>query len=252
MKIQIENHDVNITVETPHSVLVNKNEIMNICGKVYDVIDSIYNPTLITVSDNIDIPEAVKTIKQTQPTIISERDNMVIRPRIPNNAIDIKDLTIKQAVTEQALVRCPKCGQSHILAVNTGNRIYVMRKFYALASKDEFRIIFEFDSLTSNDFLGIYCKPETNRKAYFDDVQKMPMIDDKDFVVNNDTEIFCPVCCKSDTFMNWKEAFENPLRYFETEHLCDACGGEKLEKLIRKHKIYQCDKCGLRTDFKED
>lgn len=249
MKIQIENHDVNVTVETPHSVLVNKNEVMNICGKVYDVIDSIYNPTLITVSDNIDIPEVVKTIKKTQPTIISERDNMVIRPRIPNNVVDIKDLTIKKAVTENALVRCPVCGQAHCLAVPSGNHIYLMRRDF---KKDEFGIIAEFDSLNGEDFVNVCCKPETDRKAYYQDLQNMSFIYNKDFTVDNDTELFCPVCCKSSKFTLWKEVFENPLMYFETEHLCDACGGEKLEKLIKKKKVYECDYCGLQTDYKED
>jgi predicted RNA-binding Zn-ribbon protein involved in translation (DUF1610 family) len=51
--------------------------------------------------------------------------------------------------------------------------------------------------------------------------------------------------------MNWKKAFDEPLTFFETEHLCDACGGEKLEKLVKKTKMYQCDKCGLQTPFKE-
>ena len=64
--------------------------------------------------------------------------------------------------------------------------------------------------------------------------------------------MICPVCHESDTFEAWKDTFENPLNYFETEHLCDACGGEKLEKLIKKKKVYACDSCGLITDFKEE
>lgn len=246
MKIQIEINDVNVTVETPcyADTFLEKNNVMNVCGKMYNVIESVCK-----LDENINTTEDKN---QYQPVMPSKKDTMVIRPRIPNNVVDIKDLTIKEATTEQALVRCPKCGQSHVLAVNSGNHIYVMRKLYSCTGKaDEFRIIAEFDSLSSQDFINMCCNQDTDRKAYFEDIQKVKIIDDKDFAVSNDTEIFCPVCCESDTFINWKNAFENPLNYFETEHLCDACGGEKLEKLIKKHKVYQCDKCGLQSDFEE-
>ena len=146
-------------------------------------------------------------------------------------------------------MRCPSCGQAHCLAVPSGNHIYLMRRDF---KDNEFGIIAEFDSLNSEDFVNVCCKPETDRKDYYQDLQNISFMDNTDFAVNNDTEIFCPVCCHSNTFSSWKDAFENPLSYFETEQLCDACGGEKLEKLIKKHKVYQCDKCGLQTDFKED
>lgn len=247
MKIQIEINDVNVTVETPcyADTFLEKNNVMNVCGKMYNVIESVCK-----LDENINTTEDKN---QYQPVMPSKKDTMVIRPRIPNNVVDIKDLTIKEATTEQALVRCPKCGQSHVLAVNSGNHIYVMRKLYSCTGKaDEFRIIAEFDSLSSQDFINMCCNQDTDRKAYFEDIQKVKIIDDKDFAVSNDTEIFCPVCCESDTFINWKNAFENPLNYFETEHLCDACGGEKLEKLIKKKKVYECDYCGLQTDYKEE
>lgn len=246
MKIQIEINDINVTVETPcyTDTIIERNNVMNVCDKMCNVIESVCKPdenTNTTENEN-----------QYQPVMPSKKDTMVIRPRIPNNVVDIKDLTIKEAVTEQALVRCPKCGQSHVLVVNSGNCVCIMmRKFYSSTSSDEFRIIAEFDSLNNTDLINMCCKSETDRKAYFEDIQNIKMIDDKDFAVNNDTEIFCPVCCESDTFINWKNAFENPLDYFETEHLCDACGGEKLEKFIKKRKVYQCDKCGLQTEFKE-
>lgn len=252
MKIQIENNNVCVTVDTNRN-FYNKKDMLDICDKVYDTILSATEKEEPWTNNNNDVTIALLNNKEElKSSTSSEKETLLIRPRIPNNVVDVKDLTIEQAVTEKALVRCPKCGQSHILAVNSGDYVYMMRKFYSLTASDDFRIIAEFDSLNNTDLINMCCKPETNRKAYFEDIQKIKMIDDKDFVVNNNTEIFCPVCCKSDTFMNWKEAFKNPLQYFETEQLCDACGGEKLEKLIRKHKVYQCDKCGLQTDFKEE
>ena len=146
-------------------------------------------------------------------------------------------------------MRCPKCGQAHCLAVSGGSRVYMMERQF---SSNEFGIIAEFDSLGSQDFVNMCCKEDTDKQLYFKDLQALKPLDDKDFAVNNDTEIFCPVCHESNTFETWKDAFENPLNYFETEHLCDACGGEKLEKLIKKKKVYACDSCGLISDFKEE
>jgi hypothetical protein len=194
--------------------------------------------------------EIVQSVKDIQ-------DRPAFRKRLPNNVVDVKDLTIEQAVTENALVRCPHCGQSHVLAVHSNNHVYMMRKFYsATAGNDEFRIIAEFDSLTQSELVNMCCKPTTDRKAYFEDIQSMKMIDDKDFAVDNETEIFCPVCCTSDNFETWKDAYQSPLKYFEHDKICDACGGEKLERLIKlgedipSHKtMYQCDSCGLETEY---
>lgn len=184
-----------------------------------------------------------------EPIVSSVSEFPAIRKRLPNNVVDIKDLTVKQAIRESALVRCPKCGQAHCLAVSGGSRVYMMERQF---SSNEFGIIAEFDSLGSQDFVNMCCKEDTDKQLYYKDLQALKPLDDKDFAVNNDTEIFCPVCHESNTFETWKDAFENPLNYFETEHLCDACGGEKLEKLIKKKKVYACDSCGLVSDFKEE
>lgn len=242
MKIKVKCHGMSIEVKGLDEHL-SKKEIANVVYHMYDAIKSVYFPSEDTEDTNKNESIQIQTPKEP---------DLLIRPRIPNSIVDTKDLDIKQAVTENALVRCPECGQSHILAVNSGNHIYVMRKFYAVASSDEFRIIAEFDSLSSQDFINMCCKPETNRKAYFEDIQKIKMIDDKDFAVDNNTEIFCPVCCRSHNFGRWKDAYENPLKYFETEHLCDACGGERFEKVIKNGKLYECDTCGLIIDHTGD
>lgn len=232
-------------VESPHDTSLLK--IAKISEKLRDIMTDIYVAELTSDTEsNASVAEPV-SVPVTAP--VSSLDRDVIRPRIPNNVVDINELTIEKAVTENALVRCPKCGQAHCLAVPSNGRIYMMRRNYL---KNEFGMIADFSSLDSQELLNACCKESTDRQAYFNDLQAIPFRDEVDFAVDNNTEVFCPVCCTSSTFNLWKDAFENPLDYFETEQLCDACGGEKLEKLIKKHKVYQCDKCGLQTDYKEE
>ncbi len=244
IKLSIKDGDFAIFVEMPRNNFfsMDTTTIMNELKHGLNVISG----KEIQQSEIKITQEATKT-KQVQ----NITDEFKIRKRIPNNVVDVRELNIKQAVTEKALVRCPVCGQSHILAVNSGNRIYVMRKFYSIDKLDEFRIIAEFDSLNSQEFVNMCCKPETDKKAYFEDLQQVPMIDDKDFTVTNQTEVFCPVCCASSEFIEWKKAFDNPLDYFETEHLCDACGGEVITQMIKKQKINKCEKCGHETNYME-
>lgn len=246
MKIRIEDcNGIKVMVESPSDrSLLNVAEISE---KMRDIITHMRISELTKDTDKC-VQQPQQNVQAVASPVSTQRDTNIIRPRIPNNVVDIKDLTIEKAVTENALVRCPHCGQAHALAVTSNNRIYMMRRNYA---KNEFGLIVDFESLDSKSFINMCCKPETDRKAYFEDIQKMRFMENADFAVTNDTEVFCPVCCQSSTFMEWKQAYENPLSYFETEHLCDACGGEKIEKLIKERKVYQCDKCGLQTDFKE-
>ena len=151
-----------------------------------------------------------------------DKDMFNIRERIPNS-VDIKDLDIKKAVTEHALVRCPNCGQSHaILVQNDANKYCLMKKDY---DKNEFQII--QDNIDEEQLGQVICKGRSQEREYFEDLQKIPAKDeDLDFVVNNETSIRCPVCRHKSSFLYWKEAWETPLKYFETENICDICGGE--------------------------
>ena len=243
-KVKLETKHIKISLssakESINSLVESASSLYNNCCGHQEVSSMIFNKETIE--------EHIKEV-QKEPAVLSANEFPTIRKRLPNNVVDIKDLTVKQAVKENALVRCPHCGQAHCLAVASGSKVYFMERQY---SKNEFGIISEFDSLGSKDFVNMCCKEDTDKHLYFDDLQALKPLDDKDFAVNNNTEIFCPVCHESDTFEAWKDAFENPLNYFETEHLCDACGGEKLEKLIKKKKVYACDSCGLVSDFKEE
>ena len=248
MKIRIENNGIKATVEMPN--YVSDNATKKVASMVSQLVSDIHNMRIanaVSLADKIVEEEQEET--QQIPEVKQPIERPAIRSRIPNNVINIEDLSLKQAVTENALVRCPNCGQAHALIVRDNTGLYLMRKDY---EKNEFVVISEYD-INDDSFIQACCKEDTNRKAYFDDLQNVPESDDiKQFNVTNDTELFCPVCHGSNSFELWKDAFENPLTYFETEQLCDACGGEKLEKFIHKKKVYSCDKCGLITEFKEE
>lgn len=238
--ISVKKDDYSIIVKVPSEMFDTKT----------DVIVNALKTSLNIIAEEKTINVIPKKIKEQ--ILTPKSDEFKVRERIPNNIVDIKTLDIKQAVTENSLVRCPNCGQSHVIAINSGDFIYAMRKFYSSdGNNDEFRIIAEFNSAEKEKLLNMSCKPDTDRKAYFEDIRKIKILDDRDFNVNNDTEIFCPVCCKSDSFIHWKDAYENPLNYFETEHLCDVCGGEVITKMIKKQKVNKCEKCGHETPHEE-
>lgn len=240
VKLSIKDGDFGVFVKIPKA---------NFLSTDIAVIMNELKHCLSLISGNEKEKELIKPIPVVEQKQQDISGDFKIRERIPNNVIDIKELDIKQAVTEKALVRCPKCGQAHCLAVNSGNKIYVMERDF---NKNDFNTIAEFDSFTNKGFIGMCCKPETDKKAYFNDLQNVSVVSYDDFTVNNDTEIFCPVCCESDTFLNWKNAYENPLEYFETEHLCSVCGGEVITKMVKKQKINKCEICGHETKYKEE
>lgn len=237
INLSLRNGDFAVFVEIP------KNEYYSMdITAVMKQLQSCLN--LITGEEKVESIQ-VESVQQNERI----QEGFKIRERIPNKVIDVKDLNVKQAITEKALVRCPICGQAHCLAVNSGNKIYVMERDF---NKDDFNIIAEFDSLTSDGFVNMCCKPETNKLDYFNDLQSVQIINYDDFAVDNNTEVFCPVCCNSSSFLDWKKAYDEPLSIFETEHLCDVCGGETITKVIKKQKVNKCEKCGYETKYKEE
>lgn len=246
MKIKLEVNDIEVSLKTdcPHA---SKSDVLAITGALYDAtiqfakVDNAKEPTIEKVAKQIS-----QSTKMT-PVIHSE-DRPMVRDRLPNNIVDIKDLTVEQAVTENALVRCPNCGQAHALVVMDNGYCFFMRRDY---DKNEFVIIGQYNAVTDKkEFLNVCCKEDTDRNLYFDDLQKISESTTDNFSVTNDTELFCPVCNTSNTFVNWKKAFDMPLDFFETEQLCDACGGEVVTKMVKKKKMCQCEKCGHTTEYK--
>lgn len=242
MKISIENNGMLVSIDV--DAHPNKRQALKLFGSMYDMYLD------FTHAEEKDANKAEAPIPEPPTPLVAKPDSgdFNIRQRLPNNIVDVKDLDIQQAVTKKALIRCPKCGQAHCVAVSANSKVYLMERDF---NADDFNIIAEFDSLTSTGFVDVCCRPETDRLAYFKDLQDAEIITYDDFVVNNDAEMFCPVCCQSDTFLNWKQAFETPLNYFETEELCDVCGGETVVKMHKKNKVVQCESCGYQTDYQE-
>lgn len=245
VRVSIREEDCTVYVEMPSNIF-NSIDTSVVINELKKCLRLVLGREKAEFCPTVQIPEEKARPKQV---ITTNSDDFKIRERIPNNVVDIKELDIKQAITEKALVRCPNCGQAHCIAVHSGSRVYILEKDF---NENEFNTIAEFDSLTSKGFTGMCCKQDTDREAYFNDLQSISVINHDDFALDNNTEVFCPVCCKSDTFLNWKNAYENPLDYFETEHLCDVCGGETVTKMIKKKKINKCEVCGHETEYKED
>lgn len=193
----------------------------------------------------------VQQNRPSEDTAKQKDDLFQIRDRIPNNAVDLKDLKIGKAGTENALVRCPNCGQSHVLIVKCQGNYYLMGRDY---NKGEFVQIGEVIE-NEDELNNIYYKSEVkgvnvSKEDYFVDIQniiKRARHDDFNLVIDNQSVIICPVCQKSDNFLTWKEAFANPESFFEFNVICDACGGEVITKNIgKKSPKYrnQCESCG--------
>ncbi len=156
----------------------------------------------------------------------ASRDMFTIRERLPNsNVVDLSTLDIKKAVTESALVRCPHCGQSHALIIKDNGFLYLLRHRY---SDDTFIVVKEVpvDSLDELNNLCYHGTDAIDKDAYFLELQGYPALDAEDFAVNNNTELFCPVCKRSATFLDWKRAYERKHDFFEYDYICPACGGE--------------------------
>lgn len=183
-------------------------------------------------------------IEQPKPFVRNTEERIPgMRDRLPNNAVDISELDVKQATTENALVRCPHCGQSHAIILKDGKRLYCMRRNY---DQNQYEIIAESDN--PSDLDEMVCKG--NALEYFQTLQDASVINSDDFAVTNDTEIFCPMCKQSASFESWKTAWEYPLRFFEYEHPCDCCGGETVEVMKKGSNeiVLICESCGKGRD----
>ncbi len=57
--------------------------------------------------------------------------------------------------------------------------------------------------------------------------------------------VVCPVCDQPNISVSWKEAWDNPMKYFEADNLCH-CGGELWMDQVEGTPQYAfiCEKCG--------
>ena len=195
----------------------------------------------------------VKKEKKVQTVPSNTKDEFKVRERLPNNVVDINSLDIAKANTENnTVIRCPECGQAHCAITSVGTFLFFLERDF---TNNEFKVI--IDSFTQDEIEGLCYKEEKmTKKMYFEDLQGIlkKSKNTSDFVVSNETEIFCPVCTKSHKFIEWKKAYIEPLQYFDTEHICDICGGETITKLHKNNKNKEiCEICGNEeeSDFVE-
>lgn len=243
MKVDLSYGDVHLSVDFGDVKVDTTDEAIKVMSQIASIVQGHTPPKTQPVS--------VTTPATTTAVTPPQRDNFGIRQRLPNNVIDVNELKVEQAVTENALVRCPKCGQSHALVVSSANSLYLLRRHYA---KDEFAIVQDFELSNQDSFMQASMLPDETKLDYFYRLQSMPIRPDEDFAVNNDSEIFCPVCKQSSSFADWKDAWENPLGFFEYEDVCDVCGGE-LSVCVNPNQtdssqnalLRECNTCHKRT-----
>lgn len=229
------------------------------------------------LTDTVNVPTGPR-INMSKETEELFRESMEIskdpitvpgmRERLPNNIVDPKELDFTEAVKKEALVRCPHCGQCHTLVVRSKGYLYAMRmnydtknfEIYTSFPESEEKEAHALNNLTMDGNVEYYLSQVNNNRAkvpfaYWKNVREItPNTMDTDFIADNNTEIFCPVCGKSDTFGEWKNCYENPLNYFEYENICDACGGE-MSMIQKKGEsgVHTCERCGwIRKEDKED
>jgi DNA-directed RNA polymerase subunit RPC12/RpoP len=178
-------------------------------------------------------------------------DRPILRERIPNQ-VDLSNLEIKKAVTEEPMIRCPNCGQSSKVIVKiepTAN--YLLRKV-TKNNKKTFETVLELTN--QQDIDNILLPENSDITAYHNDIMKIKpskKLKDTDLNVNNETLLLCPCCHKEMIFKSWVEAYKYPLDFdFETDVLCEVCGHEAVKTIDKnKHAIIQCEHCGHKEDI---
>lgn len=185
--------------------------------------------------------------KKIIPIIRKNEERSLVKDRLPNT-IDLSELEIKKAVTEEPMIRCSTCGQSNkaIIIINKDHNYYMQKRM--VNNKESYITLLD---MKDSDVDGM-CKPsEASISDYtkdIDDLKVPKALKDVDINVDVNTEILCPICGAQDTFNNWAEAFKHPLEYgFETELLCDMCGQEAADIIQKDNKhVIRCESCGYK------
>lgn len=235
------------------------------------VICEFFSDAKHSVQEEMQIMQAMKDImisisnkgkeetSSSKPNIIAnatpKEDRNIIRKRIPNNVVDLNEIDIQKAKEVKALIRCPNCGQGHCVLIRSDkdNTTYMLEKSI---SDNDFKIILaireeDIDNFRKGEWLYGNKDKET-KLDYFNKLQEVlqtkPKEINNDFLVDNSTLLECPVCGYKDTFKEWNNAYKNPLEYFNTDQICDICGGEMIKTFlndedgIMEHQA--CDECG--------
>lgn len=199
-------------------------------------------------------PMPVKKEESTKVVQLPNRqqDRPVIRDRLPNE-VRPGDYDLIQAETEKVLIRCPECGQAHAAIIQANGSVYVLEKL-----KGEFKPIMESqigDGIDGAEFMKSVSKQDDETELdYYLSMQKSVPMDDNDFAVTPETEVFCPVCHKSNALKIWDAAWRDPaILGIEYNHVCDVCGGEMDSVPTAEGRIMMvCEHCGHKEALSDD
>jgi len=213
-------------------------------------LDSILIDSVIKIIDKL---KDSNTVSEQEPNNIIEmptkqpeiKDKSMVRNRLPNE-IDLSKYNIKNAKRSEPMIRCPNCGQaSKVIVLNVDNQNYLMR-----VTHENHESHFELVISLSDEKINDICKPEdADIMDYHKDIMNIKAsskFKNLDLNVNGYTELLCPVCKEKHIFTEWTNAFQYPLQFnFETENLCEVCGGEMIEIVQKGKKIMKCESCGF-------
>lgn len=221
--------------------LIINNFIPDQLGDILDVIK--YYSGQVPEDTHTDNKIVPITQKQTQT---QSSDRPVIRERIPNQ-IDLAELDIKKAITEEPQLRCPDCGQTDLILVVLEDKCYLMRK-----EDSKYEILNTYDNLDKARGIIKPARPETAKasiKDFHDDIYgyRIPKkYKGLNLAVNAESNILCPVCGQIHPLKTWIDAFNDPIKYgFEYENICNICGGEMIDTINEnKETVLKCESCG--------
>ena len=242
MDVEYRDKDIEISIRNVNKNTVGDKEFENVM-KIITLFKEFATPFKEAVLPIV--KQALPEVKE-KPEKVNKEDRPVIRDRIPNQ-VDLSTLEIKKAVTNEPMIRCPHCGQASktIVCINDCEN-YLLRKI-TKNGKKTFETVMVLEDQEAIDNI---CMPEgANITDYHSDIMKIKQskkLQNTDLNVSNETMLLCPCCKEKEPFSKWVDAFQHPLEFgFETETLCDICGGEAVKAIDEnKHEIIQCESCG--------
>jgi predicted RNA-binding Zn-ribbon protein involved in translation (DUF1610 family) len=229
---------LDVTAGTLSSVAANViDELKSRTGNVSKIFE-VPDPTMKVLNkSNKVVPINPKANEEREP----------FRDRLPNE-IDIKDLKVTKAKTQNTIMRCPSCGQAHCGILMDGDKLFLMRR---KDKSDTFDTVMQCDGGQEEFLTTVSMKEDDSKREYYESLQLMNVLDETDFVADKNTEVFCPVCHKSNKLAAWMDAYDHPEKYFEYAYVCDVCGSEMVSCVDYRKQVKElkCEECGHVQDM---
>lgn len=248
-KIKFKTKSFSINIESDSDI----KELFNITSGLID--NYINNSDISDIKDN-----NIVEFKNINNTKTEEKKH------IPGE-VNLNELSIQEAETKHLLFRCPCCGQGHVCLVKPKENEYILmarhnNDFEYIETLDEdgadkvtiTNMLSVKNINITEDYIADFDKEENKDKLidYFDDIQSFEYNSDCDVIIEDDTNIMCPICSAISPASSWINAYNNPLEYFEYDDICDVCGGEMIYSVSKKDQEneLECEICKLKKVFK--